>query len=482
MAKPMPSRLRSLVDEFAGQTGLPPNAANDVEAAIASSPYLVHVMSDAAERKTLKHIGITSENNEGGHYDAETGTVFIARGRFTDTAVKHRERVDNIASVLGHETGHALTQQARAAEIERLSTAIEIKLTDGLGSASNVDVTPEVERYLNFTRHDEALSELIGMNSVASRVASTQAGGYTRASFLQRVDASTDCVKYDEASLKTRLAAGIQLSPHGFQLTGNRFKSPAVEAVAACHYDQGATLGRNGDSNYRNHYGPGVLATIAAVHAGVAKGTTQAVPDIHLDLKHLKLDLAQIERNGVDLPGAAKSFGFTDTSDGRLAWKTVNDTSAGMPKPAPKDAGVENTAAHRAFRADSPGHPDYPTFEMFHRAAQADGRWSQAEARNLAAAGLAAVKADPTVGPNLSGVVIGQGADGATNLIGYASPHGPMGPHHHLALEADAAARMPAQQSLDRVEQFNQQQAQQQAQAQTHAMDGPSQRGPKIPL
>lgn len=479
MTRPLPSRLRSLVDEFAGQKGLPPNAANDVETAIASSPYLAHVMIDAAERRTLKHIGVTTEKNEGGHYEAETGTIFIRLDNFDETQFEHRKRVDQITGILGHETGHALTQQARAAEISRLSRAIEIKLTDGLGNASNVDVTAEAERYLNFTRNDEALSELIGMNSVASRVASSEVGGYTRAGFLLRVDGSTECVGREVGSLKEKLADGIQLSPHGFQLTGNRFKSPAVEAVATCHYDTATTLGRHGDSNYRNYYGPGVFATIAAIHADVAKSTTQAVPEIHLDLKRLKLDLVQIERNGVDLPGNTKRFGFTDTSDGKLAWKTVNDTRTGPPEPTPKDAAI---AARPAFRADSPGHPDYPTFAMLHRAAQADGRWSEAEARNLAAAGLAAVKADPTVGRHLAGVVVGKGTDGASNFIGYASPHGPAGPHHHLAVDAAAAAQVPAAQSLDRVEQLNRQQTQPSTQARTLATDGPQHSSPKMTL
>lgn len=481
MAEPLPPQLRALVEELSKQSGVPPNPAQDVEAAIASSPYLASVMVDAANQQTLKHVGVTTEQNEGGHYDKETGTVFISIDSFTDKTVRPQARIDNITSTLGHETGHALTQKARSAEIVRLATAIEIKLTEGLGAASNVDVTPDVERYLNFTRNDEALSELIGMNAVASRVAS-QPGGYDQKDFLRRMDASTGCVERGENARHAKLAPGIELSEHGFQLTGNRFKSPAVEAVAACHYDQGAGLGRNGDSNYRNYYGPSALATIAAVHANVAKGTTQAVPDVHIDLKHLKLDLAQIERNGVDLQGSAKSFSFTDTSDGKLAWRTVNDTRSDTPKPTPKDVGIEETTVRHALRADSPDHPDHPAFEMFHRAALADGRWSQAEARNLAAASLAAIKADPVMDRNLSGVLIGKGTDGTVHLIGYASPHGPVGPHHHLAVETNAAAQVPAEKSLDRVEQLNQRHAQQHAQAQIHGMDEPSQSGPKMTL
>jgi len=482
MAEPMPSQLRALVDELARQKNIPPGAARDVETAILTSPYLARVMVDAANQKTLKHIGVTHDKHERGHYDSATGAVFVSVDSFTDKTVKVQARLDNIANTLGHETGHALTARQRTEEVSRLSTAIEIKLTEGVGNASYVDVTADAERYLNFTRGDEALSELIGMNSVASRVASTEPEGYTQARFLRRVDASTRCVDTNEDSLEAKLAPGIQLGPRGYQLTGHRFNSPAVEAVAACHYDQGATLGRSGDSNYRNYYGPSVLSTIAAAHAEAAKGTTQAVPEVRLDLKHLKLDLAQIERNAVDLGSPSKGFSFTDTSDGKLEWKTVRDTSTGPFNPPPKDVDIDAPAARPAFRADSPGHPDHRGFEMFHGAVKADGRWSEAEARNLAAAGLAAVKADPTVGANLTGVVIGKAADGGTNLIGYASPHGPAGPHHHLAIDAGNAAQVPAEKSLERVEQLNQQQALPQAQAQTQGVDGPSQGGPKMSL
>jgi hypothetical protein len=402
---------------------------------------------------------------------------------FTDQTVNAQARLDNITNTLGHETGHALTAKQRSEELGRLSTSIEIKLIEGVGNASYVDVTAEAERYLNFTRGDEALSELIGMNAVASRVASTQPGGYTQESFLQRVDASTSCVDSDENSLEAKLAPGIQFTPRGYQLTGHRFNSPAVEAVAACHYDQGATLGRNGDSNYRNYYGPHVFSTIAAAHADAAKGTTQAVPDVRLDLKQLKLDLAQIERNGVELGSPGKNFSFTDTSDGHLAWKTVRDTSAGPSNPTPKDVSVEAIPVRAAFRADSPGHPDHQAFELLHSTVNADGRWSEVEARNIAAAGLAAVKADPLVGNSLTGVVVGKSNDtGSVSVFGYASPHGPQGPHHHVGVDASSSARVPAEQSLDRVEQLNQQQRQAQQQVQAQSVEIPAQGGFKIAM
>ncbi|ALN56021.1 hypothetical protein GLE_0663 [Lysobacter enzymogenes] len=474
MAKPLPSQLRTIVGAFASQPGIPPGAARDVEAAIASSPYLAAVMVDAANQRALKRIDVSIEKHEGGHYDKESGTVFLSADSFTNKTFKEQTRLDIITSTLGHETGHALTANARSLELQRFSHDVGAALNDGVGNASYVDLTRESQRYLDFTRRDEALAELVGLNALASRVSGGQADRFDKSEFLVRAAATTSCVKVAEGTNKATLAPGISLRDDGMQLTGNRFKSAAVEAVAACHYDQSATLGRHGDSNYRNYYGPQVLTTIASAHADAAVGTTRAVPEVRLDLHRLKLDLGQIERNGVDLDTPSNRFGFTDTSHGKLELKMVRDTSSGMDK-APKDTAAERAAP---MRADHPGHPDHAAFEMFHRAAQADGRWSQAEARNLAAAGLAAVKADPIVGISLAAVVIGRAADGSTNLIGYASPHGPAGPHHHLAIDADSAARAPAQTSLERVEQLNQQQAQQQAQAPAQGPDGPT--GPRM--
>ncbi|WP_123649772.1 hypothetical protein [Lysobacter enzymogenes] len=470
MAKPLPSQLRTMVDAFASQPGVPPGAARDVEAAIASSPYLAAVMVDAANQQALKRIDVSTEKHEGGHYDKESGTVFLSADSFTNKLLKDRTRLDIITSTLGHETGHALTANARGLELQRFSHDVGAALNDGVGNASYVDLTRESQRYLDFTRRDEALAELVGLNALASRVSGGQAERFDKNAFLKRALPTTNCVTLPEGSSKAMLAPGITLREDGMQLTGNRFKSPAVEAVAACHYDQGATLGRRGDSNYRNYYGPQVLATVASAHADAAVGTTQAVPEVRLDLHRLKLDLTQIERNGVDLGIASNRFGFTDTSHGKLELKTVRDTSSEMGK-APKDTAAERAAP---MQADNPGHPDHAVFEMFQRAAMADGRWSQAQARNLAAAGLAAAKADPTVGADLSGVVIGMGADGSKNLIGYASPHGSAGPHHHLAIDAGNAAQVPAEKSLERVEQLNQQQALQQAQAPTLGPDGPT--------
>lgn len=470
--------LRPLIEDLAKQKGLPPSAVADMEAAIATSPYLSSVMVDAMNQGRLSRLSVTTQPHEGGHYDTASKTVFVSADAFTTKSIEPQARIDNVASVIGREVGHALTASARSMEAERLSAATQIALRDAAGNASYVDLTRDAQRYLDFTRRDEALAELVGMNALASRMSGGPAARFNIDDFLDRAAPTTRCVDQPKENRPPALAPGIRLRDDGMQLTGNRFSSAAVEAVAACHYDKSAGLGRDGSSNYRNYYGATVLETIAASRAELSKSSTQDLPEVRLDLASLRLDLRQLERNGLDLGGPGKSFGFTDTSHGKLELKTVRDTGSATDK-ASKDIAAEPPAP-APMRADRPGHPDHAAFEMFHRAARADGRWSEAETRNLAAAGLAAVKADPTVGANLAGVVIGRAADGGTNLIGYASPHGPAGPHHHLAIDIGAAAKVPAEKSLERVEQLDQQQAQQQGRTQTQ--QGPSQVGPKMPL
>ncbi|MBN7136003.1 hypothetical protein A7A76_14890 [Lysobacter enzymogenes] len=471
--------IRPLIEELAQKKGLPPSAVADIEATIASSPYLSNVMVAAIGNGSLKHLDMTNEPFQSGHYQQRTGTIHLNTSNFDAKSFDNTSaRRDNLAVVIGHEAGHALL--ADASERERY--ALRYNMGETIRTASQdgtaADLTGPANRYVGFMRRNEAMAELVGMNALASRTTGTD-GTFDRAEFLRRADLSTPCVD------KGMLAPGITLSPAGIQIIGKQFRtSPAIEAVAACYSDPGASIGQHGDSSYRDIHGTYVMKMAASELSDYAKGTTMHVPAIELDMATLKLDPNRIERAGLDLGGNGRSFSYVDTSNGRREYESVSHTQiqSAAENSHRLDSSPQVQSPAQVFRADSPGHPDQPAFEMFHRAAQAEGRWSQTEARNLAAAGLAAVKADPAVGQNLSGAVIGKGADGTLNLIGYASPHGPAGPHHHLAVEANTAAQVPAERSLDRVEALNRQQAQQQAQAQDQAMEGPSQGGPKLTM
>lgn len=459
---PLRQEIRPLIEELGQKKGLPPSAVADIEATVASSSYLSNIMVAAIESGSFKRLDTTNEPYQSGHYEQRTGTIYLNTSNFDAKSFDNASaKRDNLAVVIGHEAGHALL--ADASERERY--ALRYNMGEAIRTASHdgisADLTGPANRYVGFMRRNEAMAELVGMNALASRVTGAD-GTFDRAEFLRRADLSSPCVD------KGVLAPGISLSPAGIQIIGKQFRtSPAIEAVAQCYTDPGASIGQHGDSSYRDTHGTYVMRVAASELNDYAKGTTMHVPTIELDMATLKLDPNRIERAGLDLGGAGRSFSYVDTSNGRHEYESVSHTKAQAAAATAhrlESAVSSQSPSAPVVRADTPGHPDYQAFEMFHRAAQADGRWSQAEARNLAAAGLAAVKADPVVGQNLFGVVIGRGADGAPNLIGYASPHGPMGPHHHLAVEANVAAQVPADKSLDRVEQLNWQQGQLQTQ------------------
>jgi len=447
-----------------------------VQAAIESSPYLSLTLADAARQNRVDHIAITTTPHQSGHYDVDKKTIFINANQFAEKNAG--ARVDNVTATLGHEASHAYFNDHLYRALVRLDSETNDALLKA-GPGGRVDLTAPFERYLLAAREGEALAEIGGMNALASRVREQNGGRFDREDFLARADATTDCISPGKGGAPV-FARDIRMSDDGLIYAGSvplvadkHHPNPNREAVALCHFDlspKEANLGRAGGSDYQNYYASRAIAAAS----GELKDWKNP-PEVLLDLERLKIDPTLIERNGLNLGGAGKVFSFIDTSKGGMDWKTLHNT-----KTDPSNVTPDIAHEPRALRADSPGHPDHAAFEMFHRAAQADGRWSQAEARNLAAAGLAAVKADPTVAANLTGVVIGKAADGAANLIGYASPHGPAGPHHHLAIDAGNAAQVPAEKSLERVEQLNRQPAQQQAQ--TQGMQGPSQGEPKMAL
>ena len=450
-------------------SALSPAARADVQAAIESSPYLAATLADAAGQDRVDHITVTTNPHESGHYDADKRTISISADLFAEKNIA--SRVDNITATLGHEASHAYFRGHLSEALRRLDVETNEAILKA-GPGGRADLTAPFERYLLAAREGEALAEIGGMNALASRVREQNGGTFDRKEFLERAEATTHCISPGKGGVPA-FARDIRMSDDGLIYAGSvplvadkHNPNPNREAVALCHFDlppKETDLGRAGGSDYQNYYAPRAITSASNMLRG-----WENPAQVSLDLERLKLDPALIERNGLDLGGPGKVFSFIDTSKGGMEWKTLHNTKTES-SPLTPDVAPEP----RALRADSPGHPDHTTFEMFHRAVQADGRWSQAEARNLAAAGLAAAKADPVVGNRLTGAVVGApDASGNAHVFGYSSPHGPQGPHHHVGIDAGVAAQIPAERSLDRVEQLNQQQYQAQ-QPQARQLDAP---------
>ncbi len=243
MAKLSPN-LQHLTDE------LPADKRKDIEEAIASSPHLRQIMTEAVNAGTLEHIrmGVPGAN-EGGHYNDDKRAIYLSPDTFTDPILKSRPemRLDAITSTLGHETGHALYAEKSRKELYFTTGSI----TEGIraaGPGGEFDATGLVGAYIRDARRNEAQAEMHGWDALASRIEYTKGAPPRREEMLQRVNPSTDCV--DGPQKNPKLEAGIILDADMYMSDTRLPKAGPInlEPVAQCHFDtSGKSLGAGGE-------------------------------------------------------------------------------------------------------------------------------------------------------------------------------------------------------------------------------------------
>ncbi|MEN9150303.1 DUF6696 domain-containing protein [Xanthomonas euvesicatoria] len=466
-------RIERMLQETERESSLSPGAAKDLREAVESSPYLVGVMTKAIDNGDLRHIRLAHTPNEGGHYSQEEKAISVNADVLRRPA--RSERIDQLTGVLGHETGHALMARSNEISTYKLSYRIDEALKEGAryGDAT-VDITPLAKEYISDSRENEALAELVSMNSVASRV-KHQDPNVTDAELLHRLDPTTPCVT------NGRLAQGIQMDAQGIQHTDNRIDSPAISAVAICQFDQsGKGLGALGRSDYNAFYLSYVVSAGAAVSRDLDQASSQPIPSLGLNLKELGASAEEIQAAGVSLGGQGKAFGFTDTSGGQLRpseVRQVGNGDAGQPDLAPQPISRD-----QAVLADNPAHPDHSTYQQIHSWVRGTGNWNEEESRNVTASLYKQQLDDPLI-KRVDGVTGGLGKDGAHNVFAVYAPHGmDKGPLFHAHVDGRHAAQEPAQQNLQQAETIKQEQVRQQAMEQTQQPSVQQEQGPRMTM
>ncbi|MCF8838063.1 hypothetical protein QYZ29_19825 [Xanthomonas campestris pv. campestris] len=467
------SRIERMLQETEQQSSLSPGAAKDLREAVESSPYLVEVMTKAIDNGDLEHIKFARTPNEGGHYNHGEKTISVNADVLQRPS--RTERIDQLTGVLGHETGHALMARSNDLSTYKLSYRIDEALKEGAryGDAT-VDITPLAKEYINASRENEALAEMVSMNSVASRV-KHQDSNVSEAELLHRLDPTTPCVT------NGRLAPGIQMDVQGIQHTDNRIDSPAIKAVAICQFDQsGKSLGALGQSDYNAFYLSYVVSAGAAVSRDLDRASSQSIPSLGLNLKELGSSAEEIQAAGVGLGGQGKAFGFTDTSDGQLRpteVRQIGKSGVGQPD-------IESQAVPRneAVLADNPAHPDHSTYQQIHSWVQGTGNWNDEESRNVSAA-LYKQQVDDPLLKRVDQVTGGLGRDGAHNVFAVYAPHGVgVAPMFHAHVDGREASQQPAQQSLQQAEVIKQDHVRQQQMEQTQQQNQQQEQGPRITM
>lgn len=379
---------------------LPPKERADIEASIASSPYLRQIMTEAVDAGTLKHIRLGVPGaNEGGHYSARQQAIYMSPDVFSDSILKKdvQTRLDLVTSTLGHETGHAL--YTHKADKER--NAASYAITEGIRSAGQdgqFDATALVNGYIRSSRRDEALAEIHGWNALASRIEHLQGVPPSRREMLERANPSTDCV--DGPPQKATLAPGILLDAD-MRMSDTRLPKAGpinLEPVAQCHFDRSrASLGMGGAANYTNYYGAYLIQQLADDTSGWVRP-----PTIQLDMARLGLDKAQLESTGLRLP--AEGFRIVDTSHGRYRPIVLRSSGSGV-QGTPDD--IDIAADLREPSKPSPliTEPGHAAHALYLRA---QGALSQVEA----APGIAGLTQHEQQALAASAVALSLSADG----------------------------------------------------------------------
>jgi hypothetical protein len=390
----IPKNLQELTDS------LPAKERADIEEAIATSPYLQQIMTDAIDTGTLKHIQLGQPGaNEGGSYHRSRKAINISPDIFVPGAYdKKYLRIDFITSVLGHETGHAL--YTHKADKERYAASYAI--TEGIRSAGQdgqFDATALVNGYIRSSRRDEALAEIHGWNALASRIEHLGGKPPSREEMLSRAESSTSCIQRNSRDIP-KLAPGILLDAD-MRMSDTRLPKAGpinLEPVAQCHFDRSrAALGAGGGANYTNYYGAYLIQQLADDTRGWVRP-----PTIQLDMARLGLDKAQLESTGLRLP--AEGFRIVDTSHGRDRPIVLHSGGNGV-QGTPDDIDI-------ATDLREPSNPSPPITEPGHAAhamyLHAQGALSQVEA----APGIAGLSLHERQTLAASAVALSLSADG----------------------------------------------------------------------
>jgi len=434
-------RIERMIEETRQQASMTPASARDLREAIESSPFLSDLMAKAIESDSLRKITFDPPSHEGGHYDAQLRSISV-NSDILDRP-RRTERIDQLTSIIGHETGHALMARSTELSANRLSYELDqaIKQAAQYGDPT-VEVTAAAATFIAASRVNEGFAELTGMNALASRVAHTTPDADLD-DVLLRLDPTTPCVTDGKA------AQGIQFDANFMQRTGGTASSAAVQAVAACQFDQsGSTLGQSGSSDYNAYYLTYVVSTGAELLQSRSRVSSQSVPHLGLNMEALGSSAAEIERAGVQLGGPGRVFGLIDTSAGKSV--PVEIRQIGAPHVQSPAISSEVPSA-QPMLVDNAAHPDHQDYKKIHDWVKATGNWNEVESRNVSAALFREQLENPTI-RQLDQVKGGVGKDGAHNVFAVYAPFGDAGPQFHSHVDGKIASQQPAVENLQQAE------------------------------
>ncbi len=330
---------QAIITAFGHQPGVTADQLNNLQTIINGSPALVDQINAAVAAGHLRHIAPLTNAHAGGEYNATNKTMSLPLAKLTSPP-----DISEITFVLGHELQHGPNRtavaQARTAFVQEVT-----RKTQEPGGRH--DYTAILERSLGAHRNDESGAEISGWNAVVSALKTRNPTPTIEDIYNENPDRMSDFIDKSLSqpytyNLKPNLTLNTDMTMTASAANLEAMGKNYFDAPLAAPYG----IGHHGDSDYRNFYAASDIGYIVQMERYTnpqRPGSTS--PTIAVDMQHLKLSEAQMERNGIDLGSnhsrmvyrdlsttPASTHYFDHTTSGSHAFRSVPITAPNAPE------------------------------------------------------------------------------------------------------------------------------------------------------
>lgn len=473
------SQAQAVVTAFGQQPGVTQDQVNNLQAVINASPVLIDQVNNAVAAGHLKQIVPLTHANAGGEYDAQGKTMRLPPAILTSPPPGAPPfNAGEPTFVLGHELQHGFNHAATAQAYRDFFHETTQKAQEPLVPR---DYTAATSKLIAANRRDEAAAEIAGWNAIVGRVRSTNATPTLGDIYKENPTRLADFVDRtgSHPNLTYNLKPNLTLNP---DLTLSA--TPAnLEAMGVNYFDKapvGTQLGHHGNSDYANYYGAyavGVAGQLERHYNPPQQGVSS--PQMALNLSQLRLNEKLMEENGINLgahtqpmpyydigthPPTAGLFQHTISSHQHVSPIAAQALELELAKLRQQEGGVRAVAPRQ-------GHPDYELHQQIRNGVEKldaeHGRSWDATSDRMAASLLVLAKENGL--ERVDHVVLSRQSGRTQNGENVFVVQGGLDEPAYLraCMKTQEAVQAPQSQSFERLEAFNQRQAQEQALAQS---------------
>ena len=314
------ARTQALIDEFGRSANVTPTQLANLREAIEGSPILAQRIEQAAtENHLLKFALLPAEVNAGGTYNGATKTISLPARILESRQPGSPRDLAELTFVLGHEIEHGFNY----AETKEAYRAFRNQLT--ATARSDRDFTGPIETMLEKNRKDESKANIGGWNALAGRIRE-QNPDATLDDMFAASSRSRDFVELNisegrivaRSNIRVGEDLAIDGTPSNIQgMAENYFDKPA----------ETARLGHRQSSDYPNYYGAYLVSQAIEYdqrhHAPGGRGT------MTINMQQIGLQERILEENGISLSRRQSTpYAYMDSSSAPPALSHFDHTES----------------------------------------------------------------------------------------------------------------------------------------------------------